>query len=295
MLNYLPLTLIFIFCLIAIYFARRLDLSAEHRKKRRPFSDEVRLVRRPGESLFKQIEEINDQLALRFFAIPYFGMCALMLIGVLVSLLRFEFLGQLVIFSLVVITCSVFMVIIFNRMVGLKEDSRNKYLGYFGECAVAEYLDALKRDGYYVFHDVPGQSGDRKFNIDHVVVGPTGLFAIETKTRSRYWPIEEQRREQIEFDGRRVILSHGANAQYARQAIDQAVWLSGEFNRKYFVQAILTFPGWEVVERKLGTAWVLAPQDLAVAIRERSDRILTANEIDSIRSYLEKICRDVEY
>jgi len=32
-------------------------------------------------------------------------------------------------------------------------------------------------DGYHVYHDFPAE----RFNIDHVVVGPAGAFAIETK------------------------------------------------------------------------------------------------------------------
>ena len=44
------------------------------------------------------------------------------------------------------------------------------------------------RDGFAVFHDVPG---DKAFNVDHVVIGPQGVFAVETKGRgkpaSREW------------------------------------------------------------------------------------------------------------
>ncbi len=51
------------------------------------------------------------------------------------------------------------------------------FKGARGEEMVALLLAALPR-GYHVFHDVPcGESG----GIDHVVVGPSGLFVIETK------------------------------------------------------------------------------------------------------------------
>jgi len=51
------------------------------------------------------------------------------------------------------------------------------FKGARGEEAVAVLLAALPR-GFHVFHDVMcGNSG----GIDHVVVGPSGVFAIETK------------------------------------------------------------------------------------------------------------------
>lgn len=50
--------------------------------------------------------------------------------------------------------------------------------GVKGERKVARYLNNLPR-GFFVFNDVtlPHSKG----NLDHVVVGPTGVFAIETK------------------------------------------------------------------------------------------------------------------
>lgn len=56
---------------------------------------------------------------------------------------------------------------------------RAYFKGARGEEMVAVLLEALPQ-GYHVFHDVPcGDAG----GIDHLVVGPTGLFVVETK----YW------------------------------------------------------------------------------------------------------------
>jgi hypothetical protein len=52
--------------------------------------------------------------------------------------------------------------------------------GERGELRVAEILDDLRLAGYRAFHDLVGDG----YNIDHVVVGPAGVFAIETKFRS---------------------------------------------------------------------------------------------------------------
>jgi hypothetical protein len=60
-------------------------------------------------------------------------------------------------------------------------DLMNPWLkGWTGEREVARVLAPLTSVGYEVLHDVDLGSG----NVDHVVVGPTGIYAIETKAWS---------------------------------------------------------------------------------------------------------------
>lgn len=54
---------------------------------------------------------------------------------------------------------------------------RDRLVGARGELRVANALLALESKGYIVLHDIETGHG----NIDHVVVGATGLFALETK------------------------------------------------------------------------------------------------------------------
>jgi hypothetical protein len=51
--------------------------------------------------------------------------------------------------------------------------------GAAGERRTARLLDRLVRDGYVVFHDlaIPGSPA----NVDHLVVGPSGVFAVDSK------------------------------------------------------------------------------------------------------------------
>ena len=59
--------------------------------------------------------------------------------------------------------------------------------GIKGEYIVAEYLNQLPED-YFVFNDVkfPGSYG----NLDHVVVGPTGIYVIETKNYKGFFLVK---------------------------------------------------------------------------------------------------------
>ena len=60
-----------------------------------------------------------------------------------------------------------------------KRDHRAWEQGAEGEEIVGEILESLVADGWQVVHDVSFGRG----NIDHVVVGPGGLFTVETKSR----------------------------------------------------------------------------------------------------------------
>jgi hypothetical protein len=52
--------------------------------------------------------------------------------------------------------------------------------GIEGEKAVGQFLERLREQRYQVFHDLVGDG----FNVDHVLIGPAGVFTIETKTSS---------------------------------------------------------------------------------------------------------------
>jgi hypothetical protein len=59
------------------------------------------------------------------------------------------------------------------------EQARTWQRGAHGERRTARLLDRLHRDGFMVFHDlaVPGSPA----NVDHLVIGPSGVFVIDSK------------------------------------------------------------------------------------------------------------------
>jgi hypothetical protein len=59
------------------------------------------------------------------------------------------------------------------------EQARTWQRGAAGERHTARLLDRLTRDGFVIFHDlaVPGSPA----NVDHLVIGPTGVFVIDSK------------------------------------------------------------------------------------------------------------------
>jgi hypothetical protein len=68
-----------------------------------------------------------------------------------------------------------------------KTDERAWRVGAGGEETVGGRLEKLVKHGWHVLHAVP--VGDRGSDIDHVVIGPGGVFTVNTKTHpeGRVW------------------------------------------------------------------------------------------------------------
>jgi len=60
------------------------------------------------------------------------------------------------------------------------EQARSWQRGVRGERHTARLLDRLTGDGYVVFHDL-AVPGNTSANVDHLVIGPSGVFVIDTK------------------------------------------------------------------------------------------------------------------
>jgi hypothetical protein len=106
-----------------------------------------------------------------------------------------------------------------RRYLQIRPRMRQLRQGIEGEKAVGQFLERLRSAGYHVFHDVVGEG----FNIDHVLVGPAGVFTIETKTWSK--PMRGDAR--INYDGTALTVagrtSAGATARLVRHLHGQFV------------------------------------------------------------------------
>jgi len=69
----------------------------------------------------------------------------------------------------------------------LRSDEANRWLrGAEGERAVGAVCAEMEADGWYAIHDVSLGRG----NIDHILIGPGGIFTIETKSHPGRIPVE---------------------------------------------------------------------------------------------------------
>jgi hypothetical protein len=160
---------------------------------------------------------------------------------------------------------------------------RRMRLGRDGERAVAQYLEWFRSANYFVFHDIP--NGDA--NVDHVLVGPAGVFTIETKTLSK--PSRGPCKITV---NQSVIHANGRalDRDPIVQAKAQAGWLKrflAESQMEAHIQPVVVFPGWfiEPFDMKAAGTWVLETKALSKFVENEPVR-LTREQVQAIASAL---------
>lgn len=163
--------------------------------------------------------------------------------------------------------------------------------GRDGERAVAEHLEWLRAHDFVVIHDIP--SGDA--NVDHVLIGPQGVYTIETKTRSK--PQRGPCRITVE-DG--VICANGQafDRDPIVQAKAQAGWLKAFLAESQFqvsVQPVVVVPGWfvEPFDMKKVGAWVLEIKALKAFVVNQPQRHALP-EVKAMASALRSYVRSLD-
>lgn len=169
---------------------------------------------------------------------------------------------------------------------------KNLVLGRDGERAVGQFLEGLREKGAKVFHDFPGDG----FNIDHVVVHSSGVYAIETKTFSK--PDKGDARvvfngEGVEIFGktpdRNPVVQARANAKWLKDLVKESA------GKNVVVRPVVVFPGWYVevtAEAKASDVWVLNPRALPSFI-DNSRQQLAAPDVQLVSFHLSRYVRSV--
>ncbi len=174
-------------------------------------------------------------------------------------------------------------------------NTRNKLrLGYEGELVTAEELHKLMPAGNYVYHDFPAGN----FNIDHIVVGPAGVFAIETKTRSKRISGNNARKAKAQYNGKEIIFPDCHDKSYLDQARRQAKWLSkwltNATGEPVNVSPVVSIPGWFIEQTgKPEGVYVVNSRLLKSVIRSRTNPSINPRKIQQITHQLEGKCRDI--
>jgi len=168
--------------------------------------------------------------------------------------------------------------------------------GLHGEQIMGEYLQNLIAQGYKVFHDIPG---DGKWNVDHVVVGPAGVFVIETKTKSKKPSRTKQPEHEVIVDGQTLRFPYYTDKKALEQARMNAVWvgkwLSKATGEPVTAQAIVALPGWMVKQTAPAKdVWVMNVKGVPKNITSCSKR-LSESAIGKIAYQLDQRCRDVQF
>jgi hypothetical protein len=213
------------------------------------------LPRRPaGESLRLKVEALNEKLT--GWMMLFFGWPILLFV-----ISTFQPFPGPVGLGLRFATGGLVAVVVLWKIWSLLGAWRDHLLGFEGERFVAGFLDELMREGFEVFHDVPFD----RFNIDHVLVGPRGVFAVETKTRRKSRKAGKGFEWKVTFTGRELEFPWGRDSfgveQAERNAGTLRQWIGESTQEKVAVSPVLILPGWLVERRGRGAVTVINPKE----------------------------------
>lgn len=135
------------------------------------------------------------------------------------------------------------------------------------QAVTAQSLNLLMRQDYWVFHDV--HVGDHRIN--HLVIGPRGVFCVDTKWRRPYrrwsWRGPGPRpKAQVAFDGRKLHFPGWEEWESLEEVEIQADWLggwlaqiSGEPESSIPTFGAIALPGWRVASTNWKRLIVFSP------------------------------------
>lgn len=286
----IPATIILIIIFIPAFIdrLRRQRLSAT---KRSPLVNN--LLRGPGESLRAQLEDT------RINAVIYMAMTPMTVLSVYAGHIsesyinnREESVFRYVSSSLLAIAVTIFFC---YKFFTLKHREAKLRQGYEGEVAVGQALNQLMRQGAIVFHDVPGEG----FNIDHVLVAPNGVFAIETKARMKPKRNKGKEDAQVVFDGNSLSFPTWTEQAPIEQATAQARWLahwlSSATGETIEVKAGIALPGWYIENNaKSSNVLVFNATNPSFLLKWTLKEPLPESLRQRINHQLDQRCRDVE-
>ena len=145
----------------------------------------------------------------------------------------------------------------------LKTDERSWRVGADGEETVGGRLDKLRADGWHLLHSVP--VGNRGSDIDHVLVGPGGVYTLNTKTHpdGKIWV------------GKTVVKVNGHNQPYLRNS---------RFEADRAAKLLSVAVGWqvEVTPALVFLTGTFIPQ---ITIKDKPEGVIILDRLDLPRYF----------
>lgn len=267
-------------------------LSREKKLRKEPFTKG--LLNSAGESSLKQVSKLNEVFTDHLITL-------VALAGFLIGYSTGIFTGATPInIPLILAMVGIGGVIVATLvMLKIRNNARLlfKYrLGLDGERHTAQALWPLLNKGYNIYHDLLFEKPDgTKFNIDHVLLGPSGVIAIETKARSKDPLLKGKDSVALKYDGKKVLFPSGAaDVDCLNQALASGKTLSKELTRAEGatipVRTAVCFPGWFVtVTAPNVDPYVCNPEMLGHWVEAHPPHPFDSKTMKRIQSRLEKL------
>ena len=259
-----------------------------NRHRRSPLTSD--LSRPAGYGLLERIEELNLDLDGYLFGMsfvtPYFVTWYLY-----ESLTRPEQMSSL---RLALVGGSLALILAYLLWKGLQlVIRRQKYREALdGELATAQLLEPVIAGGGRLLHDIQAPG----FNIDHVVIAPGGVFAIETKHRLKSTQGKGLDQAKVTFDGQALRFPDWTETKPVEQARAQARWLSERLTRstglEVVARPVIALPGWFVQNTTRSDVIAINPKGCQFMLKSRTGEApLTPDAIQRISFQVGQLCR----
>ncbi len=251
-----------------------------HRKKtqnRSPIQDR-RINRFAGETLREELDELLSES------------CFLAGVGIVICLLSiaiFVFLATGL--SVSPLAAGLLIVGVGSILLGIHRIhrlGRPIMRGLQAEQAAGQELQALENYGYCVIHDVPS-FGRKGANIDHVLIGVSGVYAIETKWMTKNGD------HHLDYDGSTILynnrpIPYDPLPQARAVANDLKQIVETETGLSLDVIPVVLYPGWFVNNGQLrhtsGHVNVLSDKHFVQLVKNTKAEGLTRPQVASIRA-----------
>jgi hypothetical protein len=283
------LCVVFVGPFTAYFFVMRRKRKVRERRKSPLTAD---LLRAPGQALRDELEDLRVGFAFDL------GMLMLMPAALVATYLLFvQIRGaghRPWVIAALAIGLLVFMVGWIRKLLSVSEELDKRRIGLDAELAVGQELDQLMRRGAVVFHDLPAEH----FNVDHVMVAEQGVFAIETKGRSKPSHIAGPVGATVVYDGQMLKFPDSASRKPIEQAERQAQWLqswlTSATGEPVAVTPVVALPGWFVEWKGRGPVKVLSGKQMYLLLKDRPKLPLSPAQVQRIAHQLEQRCRNVK-
>ncbi len=276
-----------LFVLVAVVLWRRRQLDRDDRRD--PITTDLRNL--PGHSLQEQFDKLYDARMDRLVLVLTAGLIVALTIATRRIAAEFRPWDWL---DTTIFIASICLALYSGRQIA-REMPRQRQIkqAIRAEQATAQELAASLAGDNRIIHDVQAKG----FNIDHVVITPAGVFAVETKSRLK--PPEGNGSPKVKYDGKSLFFPGWTETKPVEQADRQARWLANYLREAtgeaFPVIAVLALPGWYVERAAPITAnmvQVINPKNSRwLLLPERKAQCLEAAAIQRAAFALEKLAQ----
>lgn len=246
--QFIPAVILLSVVFLPIFVMAQVVLTVKRRQARdeRRSPINIKLLHQAGAQARIKSEDIKDRIMERLVMVLLIG--PLLLLAVVLprmqwAQMRFGWLEWSMLAAAVA-----FLVAQTIAVLRLRDQRRKWVEGMQAEMAVAQELNGLQAMGCQLVHDLPADG----FNIDHVVVGASAVFAVETKSRRKSGPGRES--AQVKYDGKHLAFPGWPETKPLEQARAQARWLADYLSKRtgegVVVLPVVCLPGWYVIDGK---------------------------------------------